>query len=350
MNEKSISPPGGLSWINLMDYFNKFIYSRKNIDLENTILITGTPRSGTTWLMEIVSMLPSYTYLFEPLNPVWYPISFETGFQSRTYLPTSYEWSAGERYLEKVFTGKVFSKPLNPDQFSTHMPKGKISVIMSRLLANKLIVKSVNIIRLLPWVSQRFKLRKVLILLRHPCAVISSQLKTGLCGYHQSNPPYDYVFPNQKQILNEAKKIGSLPDGAFNILKDISHIEELLAASWCLDYYTSLLHCKKFDWSFVFYEKLLTDGENELRKIFNSIGEKINTAHIQRLNVPSMTSPINKTESINNKNKQLTQWKKTLSKQQINRILKIVSSFNLELYSDQANPLPTDIYIESKKQ
>jgi len=37
--------------------------------------------------------------------------------------------------------------------------------------------------RLLPWISERFKTKGTYLIIRRPCAVISSQLKAGWIGY-----------------------------------------------------------------------------------------------------------------------------------------------------------------------
>jgi hypothetical protein len=38
--------------------------------MEDTILVVGVPRFGTTWQMKILVALPRYIYIFEALNPI----------------------------------------------------------------------------------------------------------------------------------------------------------------------------------------------------------------------------------------------------------------------------------------
>ena len=148
-----------IEYKNIPRFFEKIVFSNKKIDLQDTILIAGAPRSGTTWLMDIIKNIPNYTWIFEPINPGWFPESFEYGFRSRTYLPVEKDWEAGEEYLNKVFTGKVYSRipPYLPDPRET----------MRRLLGNKLIVKSIRLNRLLPWINKRFRLRDILLIIRN---------------------------------------------------------------------------------------------------------------------------------------------------------------------------------------
>ena len=124
----------------VIQYIDYVILSHKKFNIRDTFFIVGTPRSGTTWLMEILGTIPGYTYLFEPLNPIRFPSgAFEIGFQSRTYLPVDTDWSKGKDYLKKVFTGHLPGPP----------PLPRPITILNRFLSDKLIVKSINLNRLL---------------------------------------------------------------------------------------------------------------------------------------------------------------------------------------------------------
>ena len=97
-----------LNTMKILQYPDKFFLRVKKINIKDTIVISGTPRSGTTWLMEIFIKIPGYTYYFEPINPLWFIKIRGRGFKSRTYLPPDKDWPEGQDYLEKAFTGRVF--------------------------------------------------------------------------------------------------------------------------------------------------------------------------------------------------------------------------------------------------
>jgi len=322
-----------------IQYINKKTYDAKKIDIKDTILIVGSPRSGTTWLMEILTTLPKYTYTFEPLNPIWCPSSFEAGFRSRTYIEPKGNWTEGEEFLRKTFTGQIANVPVKESLTISLLAGFSIKNTMRHLLGAKLIVKSVNMNRLLPWISEKFQLRGIFFIIRHPCAVVASQLKTGLCGYRSSNLPYVDVFPTQKEILDEASKINGFNPDRYNKLKKIKTKEEVLAASWCLDNYVPLSQKKPHPWSLVIYEKLVKDGANEISRLFNEIGEqKIPKAAVHNLKKPSMVIVKEEEKLIKKPVEQLSKWKKTLSEKQIESILKIVSEFGLDFYSNELEP------------
>ena len=316
---------------NILHHFDKIVFANKEIDIKDTILVAGTPRSGTTWLMEVMAAIPRYTYLFEPLQPRWFPESVKVGFQSRPYLPLNADWPEGEEYLRKTFTGRVVS--LRPSY------QLKPEMIMYRLLSDKLAIKSVRLNRLLPWIARKFQLRKIIFIIRHPCAVVASQIKTGYCGYRPPYPPYIDIFPNLENILDEASKIDGLDSELLNRLRRIKTQEEILAAVWCLDNYVPLSLPKPYPWTTVIYEKLVKEGEKEVERLFNEIGETgIPQSMNRHLKLPRILTLERELKVVTKADQQLSKWKKALSEKQIDRILKIVSDFGLDFYTEELEP------------
>ncbi len=324
----------------IIQIINNTFFTKKSINMKDTILIVGSPRSGTTWLMEIFTTLPRYTYLFEPLNPIWCPKSFEIGFRSRTYLSVDAEWPQGEDFLKKTFTGKIACLPIKDNVFDIIQPELSIKNIIHFLFGNKLIVKSINMNRMLPWIAKHFKLRGIFLIIRHPCATVASQLKTGLCGYRPSMPPYFDIYPTKEMVLAEALEINDLDSNIINKLKKIEKIEEILAVAWCLDNFRYISKQKQYLWNLVIYEKLIKEGEKEINQMFESIGVKdIPKSAINILKKPSIVTMKEDQSYIKKPDKQLSKWKEYLSEKQINNILKIVSYFDIDFYSKNIDSL-----------
>ncbi|KYK22564.1 hypothetical protein AYK24_01865 [Thermoplasmatales archaeon SG8-52-4] len=310
--------------------FDRFISKRKKFDISDSILVAGAPRSGTTWLMELFEKIPGYTYVFEPFQPEWFPDSLKTGFKNRLYLLPDMNWLEGEEYLKQIFTGKIVS--LSPFYIS------KISMLGNRIFSNKLIVKSVRITRLLPWVEKRFELKNIFFIIRHPCAVVASQLKTGITGYQYDVPPYDDRFPTLKEIIKEASQMDFIKQSLIEKLKKIDSQEEILATTWCLDNIVPL-NQKNTKWQTLIYEKLVSNGEIELKHIFEKISEKKSLrSAIDHMKTPSLLTFNDAKALIKNSNLQLSKWKKSLSKKQVERIIKIISDFDLDFYTEENEP------------
>lgn len=309
---------------------DRFISKRKKFEISDCILLTGAPRSGTTWLMEIFETIPGYSYIFEPFQPEWFPDSLKTGFKNRLYLLPEANWVKGEEYLKNIFTGKIVSR--------SPLYKYKVNMLINRVFSNKLIVKSVRITRLLPWVEKKFELKKIFFIIRHPCAVVASQLKTGYVGYHNENPPYNNRPPTLKEIINEATEINFIKQSIIEKLKKINTQEEILATTWCLDSIVPL-NQKSKRWDTLIYEKLVTKGESELESILEKIGEKKSLrSALDQMKIPSLLTQNDAKDLIKNSNLQLSKWKKTLSDKQIERIIKIVNIFDLNFYTEDIEP------------
>jgi len=236
---------------NIPYHFQKLILKNKKIDSKDTILVVGTPRSGTTWLLELLDTLPRYTYQNEPLNGTMFPEAKKAGFKSRgTYKPPEQDWIEGEKYLQKVFTGKatglIFHYRWNPKS------------IISFLSADKLIIKFVRLNRLLPWVIKRFQVRHIYFIIRHPCAVIASQLKTGFHGYERPTPPLRDITLTAERIIREASEIQGIESQLLKKIQKIEKMDEILAVALGLDHLFLNDFKKPANWTTIVYEKLLT--------------------------------------------------------------------------------------------
>jgi len=337
------------SVIKIVQHLDKILFNSKKFDIKDTIVITGSPRSGTTLLMDILGVIPGYTGLFEPLNPIYFPESTKIGFRSRTYLPPYKDWPEGEEYLSKIFTGNLIydSSWLQKGEYlkqnfnsiiSSYIDQLKPEKLMHQLLGKKLIVKFVRLNKLLPWVAERFQVRSMILIIRHPCAVVASRFKPGqkLPSELQQNVK---PFPTPKEILNEASQIDSLNSSILKKLKEIKTREEIITASWCLDNYVPLSCPKPYPWKVVIYEKLIKEGETEITRVFKEIGEKnIPRSAFRHLKLPSNVTQKNEKKMIAKMDAQLSKWKESLTEKQIERILSIVSAFGLDFYTKEIEP------------
>lgn len=281
-------------------------------DVEDTIVISGSPRSGTTWLMELLQQLPGYTTLFEPFHHKWFPETEKRGFSLRPYIPQGQGDEAMEEYLEDVFSGCVCSK--NPQyRFS-------LDNTWKRLKADKLVVKFVRANRLIPWMLERFNVRAIVYMVRHPCATIASQLRTSYTGYDIYK-----VVPDREEILFDAEKIGLDSETMYQI-KDLKSDEELLAAAWAMDQIVPLRDNKSKIY-LLSYESLFKNNEKELKKILSFLEEmEYYEKMLSKINRPSIVSGDLMDDGIKSK---LSSWKKELSEEQIEKIRKTLVKFSI---------------------
>ena len=120
-------------------------------------------------------------------------------------------------------------------------------------------------------------------------------------------------------------------------LEQISTMIEALAAIWALDYYVPLCYQRYGWWHTVVYEKLVLDAKKELKNIFEHIGERIPKEAFIALRRHSRTAWVRK-EFVEDPKEVLSKWKKKLLKEDVERVLKVLSWFELNFYGYEIEP------------
>lgn len=320
-------------WI-LTSHWRRFIEKIQSKRIEskdtiNNILLFGTPRSGSTWLMEILQSIPSYSSIIEPFHPNWFPIVPSLGVTPRTYKKSDEDWEEGKEYLEDIMRGgKISQRP--------HF-KMRIDDVFKRILSNRLVIKFVRANRIIPWIMNNFSLKNSILLIRHPCAVINSQLRTGFTGYNPCRAWGKRRYPTKKDILKEVKDIDLIESRVIKRI-NIDTKEEALAVTWCLDNLIPLKSRPKPS-IVTTYEDLLTKRHEEVERIMDDL--KIDDkADWDRsiMDKPSMKTSRKKEQAVSNIEKQLTRWKRSLDKDQKENIFKILDVFGIDFYSRDSMP------------
>lgn len=144
------------------EYFNIF-----NEAVEDTVIVSGVPRSGTTWLSEMVAEQPGYKLLSEPLFLRGPGERDKIGLEWRTYIEADETNEEVEEWLRKSLSGRI---PGDYVLTSQNLP-GRVVEFLS---SQKKVVKFVRASRMLGWIDSTFDVRGIILLLRHPCAVVAS--------------------------------------------------------------------------------------------------------------------------------------------------------------------------------
>jgi len=296
-------------------------------NIEDTIVVSGSPRSGTTWLAELFRELPGYKMLNEPLSlNSSVPAQSIRKLEWRTHLPLEEEAPEVERLLHRAPTGRIGIP---------HMWRFQASTAAGRLVESvrnrSLVVKLIRAGRMLPWFSARFPVRALVSIFRHPCAVVSSQMGYQ-SGWRNATPP-------KKEEIRTGF-LGTLPNVILerfgDILSNIDTTAGYLAAVWSLDTYMTLRGPIHSSWIVTTYENMVQNAEAEMRSILGAIGEPIPANLKKRVDEPSNSAADDlKTEDVD---AQLTKWKQNLSSNQIDAILRVVDAFPIDFYTE--SPLP----------
>ncbi len=283
---------------------------------ENSVLVlTSSPRSGSTWLGNAFGSIPNTCILFEPLQLTYVPEAKAAGFSWRTFVHPENEWPEGEAFLRRVFEGRVVNRWTCREMS-----------LLEACRATTMIIKFVRANRLLPWMCQTFPIRSPVLLIRHPCAVIASQLNSpGWWGMamRPESPPYIANYPLFEAALSKTQGI-----------------EEYLAASWALDQLPPLMYEPPLPWTVVTYEELFLKPAATLAKIFQAWKLDIDLDEaLSRLKKPSSVVYKSGVSGIDG-------WKKRLTEAQVEKILHTIEGFGLRFYTRHAEPDYETLYSE----
>ncbi|MCA1845901.1 MAG: hypothetical protein LC792_22475 [Actinobacteria bacterium] len=159
------------------------------------VLVAGLPRSGTTWVGEVLGRTAGARYLHEPDNHLLRP---EAWWAKRSLGPYP-ELDPGDDGgdYERLWATAFAGGPLPSARYlgirilqraGAPRVSGRLaSRQRSRDVAGPLVVKSVHCARALEWTVERFR-PSVVVVERHPFGVISSWRKLGWDDFLDNDP------------------------------------------------------------------------------------------------------------------------------------------------------------------
>ncbi|MBA3951515.1 MAG: sulfotransferase [Rubrobacter sp.] len=271
-------------------------------DHTETVFLAGSGRSGTTWLSGLVNHDSGYRQVFEPFHPG--KVEDFRGFGSKQYLRPG---DRREEFLEparKAVTGQLRSGWTD---------RG------GALVARRRLVKDIRANLLLGWLAENFPGMPIVLLMRHPCAVVSSRLALGW-----------------RDNLDEAMGQGDLVED------HLLPVEERIRAArdpferhlflWCIDNHVPLRQFSPGAIHLCFYENLVLDPEPELRRLFAFVGRDFDDGVLGKLGRPSFTSRWGERPSVDG-------WRSRVSGERLEGAVEVLGLFGLDrVYG--AGPMP----------
>ncbi len=267
------------------------------------VIISGSPRGGTTWMAEsIAAAFDRPRLMWEPLQD-GNPEKWRYPFSGRPFFDGSIV--AQRPFFEKLLQGEMVNvHTLRLRQF----PRNIAGVFSS----GQIIIKFVRGNGVAAALHKQFTTRLPLVIIRHPGAVVSSQLKMGQWHDHPHlDPCLLKYYPKLKKV---AEKRTTLP--------------ERLAITWSADYLAA-----KFDPDNVFisrYEDILRDITG-LTPLFQKWGfEDIPEGVVKKMRLPSSTT--RSWSQLTSKENAMNGWKRRLDEKTIVRVADTVYECGVEEY------------------
>lgn len=290
-------------WTDLEMYF---LSKKMHLNQEDNILIFTEPRSGSTWLAEILHEITKKPILWEPLHLEKGKIFSDLGFSWRQHIPENAEWPEAHQTFTDLFTGNILNNWITIQTNAESLKN-----------ADSAIIKFVRANALLPWLLQNFKFKyKPIYLIRNPFAVVSSQIQKG----------WNY---NVDKLYDTKLKYNDYWFRNLDYLKSLKTNEEGLMAFWCLSNKPALeSEIRDVEFVTICYEDLVMNPQITLAKLLNDLNLQFDLSSID-FEKPSFTvaqgSPL--------KGKAQTDiWKLNLTKAQISKMEAVLIYFGIIEY------------------
>lgn len=302
----------------LRGYLFSLFGTKKQLDPLDALIICADPRGGSTWLYEMLMNIEGVAGIWEPLH-IGESDNFKNiGFSWRHYIPEDHDDPVAREMFEKLFRGGM------RDPYLVHRTR-----FQQLRNANFLLFKFCRASQLLPWLTNQFEFSRMPIhLVRHPCAVVSSQMRYGA---------WDTVTPGFTPNEIEANQLFKNNSG---LLSRVDSVEGRLAAIWAMSNAPALNRTINTEkrWITLTYEDLISKKEESLQRVLEAWGLDINIPIEEAVSPVSGTtlssSPVYSGESL----KQLSYWKDVLSPHQIKTIINTVNDFGVDLYDESIMP------------
>lgn len=163
-----------------------------------TLFVSGTARSGTTWLADILARATRSRLMFEPLAPQAVP----AGVQIPLFpCPRPGERQpALEEHLRRVFDGRIRDRWVDKQPVNCR-PRGRL-------------VKSVRASFMLGWLARAFPDLVIVFVTRDPWSVVRSRIDVG----------WD-PGPDMRALLDQPSLLGSLGPPGDRVRAALEHLE-----------------------------------------------------------------------------------------------------------------------------
>ena len=300
------------------------------------ILVTGSHRSGTTWIGQTISQHPRVRYVHEPFN-VDYPNKL-MGLK----LDTWFAYSQSSNQKEEIITS--FNNLLQRSPIESALLTCKAAgmdiktplrfikhLMLEFLLRPRILVKDPIALMSAGWLYERYHF-KVICMIRNPFGFIGSLKAAG----------WDFDFENfrkQDELMTERLSQFSNSIESMCMERNAHDFIDRAILLWNIFHFVILEYQKQYpNWLFVKHEDIAVRTDLGFQEIFEYLELDMN-AHIRNY-IEKYTSQKNTVESKStsfqprNSKLLLQTWKDRLSNVEISRVKASTSNIASQFYED----------------
>ena len=242
--------------------------------------IAGSGRSGTTWVLDCLADANALRPVFEPLHPEVTPLGPRFAYRA---LAAQEEHAELAAYFDRVNRGEYRSWWVNyrgrtdllmprPTHFTSWDGAKRFSRRWRRFLRDRsellessrrerALIKCIRANLLLGWVMRTFAAQTVLVV-RHPCAVVESQLRRGALW----DPAPILARFRRDTYLDE------ISGGRYrDLLKADLSLTQALALVWVIENQWPVSAAALHGYTVVSYERLMSNPLHEWQRIVDAL-------------------------------------------------------------------------------
>ena len=303
--------------------------------LPKNLIIAGSGRSGTTWVQDVLAEANGLRTVFEPLHPLG--VSRARGLAYR-YVPADDEAPELRRFFDDLLGGHLRGLwpdyRIRPDRFNP-LNHGVREVVWNarKLIRHRrqyrdqrarpfAVIKMIRANLMLPWIASHYEV-PILLVVRHPCAVIASRLKIGGGDWDAHRALGHYLGD---------RRLAEVVYGHYGV--DITRTdrgpEATLAMVWCIENMLPLAWADEYGFVVISYEGLLADPETQWRRVVQALGLSLLPPE-NILKAPSQqVAPDLRNREIGVSN--TAKWRNELDGEQLERIAGVLNEFGCSQY------------------
>ena len=301
---------------------------------ERPILVTGSHRSGTTWVGKMIAKSHRICYIREPFNKFYGPGVCNIRFDH--YFPYVTEENE-EEYVWPILESLKFKYHLW-EEIKNIKTKGQLlrcfqdlfRFQVARVWKKRPLFKDPIAFFSSDWLERRFRFQNI-VLIRHPAAFVSSVKRLGW------NHPFEDFLKQPLLMKGPLKEFNAEIESFARFPRDIIDQASLL---WKIIYGRVLEYKKEHpDWIYIRHEDISRNPADQFKMLFGRLGlpwtDKIEK-QIRRYSNPQnpKESPKGRSTLKLNSRKALYNWKDRLSSDEILRIKKGVEDLSSFFYSE----------------
>lgn len=281
-------------------------------DYRKTTLIVGSGRSGTTWISNLVNYKNEYRDVFEPFHAAHVPLAQK--FAYNVYLRPN------ERHPELVSAARLILNGAFQNEWTSRNNR--------RRVAGQRLVKDIRLHHFLKWLAVQFPQMPMVMVLRHPLAVIESRQALQW-------PARLHIYLQRPELVQDF-----LAPFVPQIEKALTFSEQSLERNvlfWCIENYVPLKQFRPGEMHVAFYEDFVTAPEEETRRLFEYLKKPYELRVLQSLGIPS--SQTRADSSVRGREDKLARWRRVFSAEQVAWTMNVLELFGLDrLYTDALTP------------